>query len=346
VGASRFPAAVAQAEPVKAAPLNNPHDYEDLLARQRRVLARQQALDLGLTSGAIVARLATGQWQRLHRGVYATFNGEPGQPALLWAAVLRTGKSAVLSYATAAELNGFAGPPAPVIHVTVPSGRPVTSGDGIVLHYSSRVTEACHPALLPPRTRVEETVLDLVNAARDLDEAFGWIFRACGSRRTTVPKLQAAMQLRSRLRWRTGLAEALNLAADGVHSLLEFRYVNWAERPHGLPAGRRQRLVIRAGRRQYQDVKYDSYRTVVELDGQAAHPVAGRWIDISRDNANLAAGLVTLRCGWADVTERPCRTAAEVGAVLHQNGWAGQLRRCGPTCELPAVALAALGGTT
>jgi hypothetical protein len=328
---------------VKTPPVNDPHEYGDLLARQGRVLSRQQALGLGLTSGAIVARLATGEWQRLHRGVYATFNGEPGQPALLWAAVLCTGKSAVLSYATAAGLNGLAGPPPPVIHVTVPSGSPAIAGDGIALHYSRRIADACHPALLPPRTRVEETVLDLVNAARDLDEAMGWIFRACGSRRTTVPKLRVAMQLRSRLRWRAELAEALNLAADGTHSLLEFRYVNRAERPHGLPAGRRQRLVIRAGRRQYQDVKYDPYRVVVELDGQAAHPVADRWNDIGRDNANLAAGLVTLRYGWADVTERPCRTAAEVGAVLHQGGWTGQLRRCGPSCDLPAVVPAAQG---
>jgi hypothetical protein len=299
---------------------------------------------------AIVARLDADRWQRLHRGVYGTFSGEPGRPALLWAAVLRMGERAALSHATAAELNGFAGPTTPVIHVTVPSGIPVTSGDGIVLHYSSRLSEARHPVLLPPRTRVEETVLDLVNAARDLDEAFSWIFRACGSRRTTVPKLRAALQLRPRMRWRAELTEALNLAADGVHSLLEFRYVNRAERPHGLPPGRRQKLVIRAGRRQYQDVRYDPYGLIVELDGEAAHPAAARWGDIGRDNANLAAGLITLRYGWGDVTERPCRTAAQVGTVLRRRGWTGQLRRCGPTCELPAVALdsvapAALRGT-
>ncbi len=329
-------AAFAQAGPVKA----DPQEFDDLLARQRGVFSRQQALARGLTSATIVARLDSDRWQRLHRGVYATFSGEPGRPALLWAAVLCTGKPAVLSYATAAELNGFAGPPALAIHVTVPSGNPAATGDGIVLHYSRRVSEARHPALLPPRTRVEETVLDLVNAARNLDDAFSWIFRACGSRRTTAAKLRAAMLLRPRLRWRAELAEALTLAADGTHSLLEFRYVNRAERPHGLPAGRRQLLVVRAGRRQYQDVGYDPYGVVVELDGQATHSVAARWGDISRDNANHAAGLVTLRYGWADVTQRPCRTAAQVGVVLQGRGWAGQLRRCGPTCELPSAAQA------
>jgi hypothetical protein len=322
--------------------MSDPHESGDLLARQRGVLSRQQALALGLTSGAIVARLDTGRWQRLHQGVYAAFSGDPGRPALLWAAVLRTGKPAVLSYGTAAELNGFAGPPVPAIHVTVPSGSPATSGDGIVLHYSRRISEARHPALLPPRTMVEETVLDLVNAAPNLDEAFSWIFRACGSRCTTVPKLRTAMQLRPRMRWRAELGTALSLAEAGVHSLLEFRYVGRAERPHGLPAGRRQRPAIRAGRREYRDVGYDPYGVIVELDGQAAHPAAARWDDIGRDNRNAADGYVTLRYGWADVTERPCRTAAQVGEVLRRRGWAGQLRRCGPTCEVPAVAQAPL----
>jgi hypothetical protein len=38
--------------------------------------------------------------------------------------------------------------------------------------------------------------------------------------------------------------------------------------------------------------------------------------------------------GWvtADVTDHRCRTAAEIAAVLRGQGWAGTLRRCGPSC--------------
>ncbi len=71
-------------------------------------------------------------------------------------------------------------------------------------------------------------------------------------------RLAAALALRARVRWRAELSAALGLAADGVHSLLEFRYVTRVERPHGLPAGHRQHLVVRAGQRQYQDVTYRS----------------------------------------------------------------------------------------
>ncbi len=250
---------------------------------------------MGLTDSAITARLRHGHWQRLHLGVYATFSGDPGRLAWLWAAVLRAGPTAVLSHHTAAELHGLTVQPAPVIHVTVRSGNRVAAIDGVSLHYSQRAPEARHPVLLPPRTRIEETVLDLA-AASSLDSALSWTLRACGSRRTTPDKISAAMLVRSRVRWRSELSEVLGLAADGVHSLLEYRYVNQVE---------------------------------------AAHPESLRWTDIRRDNANAAAGQVTLRYGWADVTQRPCHVAAEVGGALARRGWAGAPRRCGRTCKLP-----------
>ncbi len=307
----------------------------DTLALQRGVLSRPQAISLGLTSSAIAARLRSGRWQRLHPGVYAAFSGDPSRQAMLWAAILRAGPAAALSHQTAAELHGLSREPAPAIHVLVPAGRQIAPISGVALHYSRRVSEARHPVLLPPRTRVEEAVLDLATAASSLDLALGWIFHACGSRRTTAGKLSAAMALRPRMRWRGELSEALSLAASGVHSLLEFRYVDRVERPHGLLSGKRQHAVRRGSGRQYQDVDYDCYGVVVELDGQAAHPVGLRWADIRRDNANAAEGQVTLRYGWPDVTERPCRVAAEIGATLGQRGWDGTLRRCGRSCELP-----------
>jgi hypothetical protein len=139
------------------------------------------------------------------------------------------------------------------------------------------------------------------------------------------------------MRWRTELRAALGVGAGGVHSLLEFRYLNRVERPHGIPAGARQYRVIRAGQRQYQDVTYQAYGLVVELDGRVAHPVEFRWRDIRRDNSGAADGQQTLRYGWADVTEEPCRVAAQVGGVLARRGWDGRLRRCGPTCQVPGL---------
>ena len=293
----------------------------DLLMLQDGTLTRAQALNMGLTDKAISARLRSGRWQRLYPGAYAAFSGEPARSAWLWAAVHSAGPHAVLSHQTAAEIYGLVRQATGPIHVTVPSGARVVRRPGIALHHSRRVAQARHPALLPPRTRIEETVLDLTQAAGSLDRALDWVFRACGSRLTTADRIGAAMSLRLRMRWRAELACALGLAEDGVHSLLEGRYADGVERAHGLPVGTRQQRVRRACRSQYQDVSYDGYRTIVELDGSATHRADTRWRDIRRDNANVAEGWVTLRYGWADVTERACEVAAEVAAALRQRGW-------------------------
>ncbi len=58
--------------------------------------------------------------------------------------------------------------------------------------------------------------------------------------------------------------------------------------------------------------------------------------DSRRDNAALLDGEVTLRYGWADVTERSCLVAWEVAASSCARGWSGQPRRC-PRCGARAT---------
>jgi hypothetical protein len=202
----------------------------------------------------------------------------------------------------------------------------------LIAHRSDRISRARHPVLLPPRTRVEETVIDLTQAAATFDEAFSWLGQACGSRLTTASLLRQAVEERKKLSHRAELLAALGDVAEGAHSPLETRYVRRVERPHGLPAAERQVLVILAGRRRYLDNLYRAYRLAVELDGSAAHPVAERWRDIHRDNSLAALRVLTLRYSWSDVTSRRCGVAAEIAAVLTQRGWPGRVRPCSPGC--------------
>jgi hypothetical protein len=306
--------------------------------QQCGVVSRRQALGAGLTRSAIAARLDHGRWQQLHRGIYAMFSGEPIREAVLWAAVLDAGGGALVSHQTAAEVCGLADAPSQLIHVTVPGDRRVTRRPGIVVHLSKRARQAAHPARTPPQTRVEETVLDLWEAAGTLDEAVGWVTRGLGRRLTTAPRLQPALAARSRLRWRAQLTELLSPEAVGLHSVLEFRYRRDVERPHRLPASTRQAHTRRDGKSEYRDVLYEAYRLAVELDGQLAHPGETRWADIRRDNAAASAGVVTLRYGWRDVTVAPCQVAAEIAAVLATRGYAGA-RPCSSRCPVGRVAL-------
>jgi hypothetical protein len=262
--------------------------------------------------------------------------------AVLWAAVLRGGPGAALSHYTAAELDGLADKPSRSIHVMVCltrqptiSGQEVRLGPKIVIHRSARIKEARHPVRMPPRTRTEETTIDLVQTSSNIDQALSWLITACGRRLTTAELLRAAMAKRSKLRWRTELTDALADVGEGVHSLLERRYVRGVERAHGLPHAARQARSKAGQRTRYLDNRYREFGVAVELDGRAAHPVEARWRDIHRDNASAGMDIVTLRYGWADVTDDPCRVAAEVARVLKLRGWTGRPRPCRPGC--PAI---------
>ena len=85
--------------------------------------------------------------------------------------------------------------------------------------------------------------------------------------------------------------------------MLELCYLRNVERAHGLPRGERQVPAIGIAGRIYRDVEYKTYRTVVELDGRAAHPESDRWRDMRRDNASVVAGRWVLRYGPSDIHE-------------------------------------------
>ena len=323
-----------------AVALRLPGTCQELLELQHGVIARWQVAQAAPGSRIVDPQLHSGRWQALYRGVYATFTGRPSRIALLWGAVLRAGPGAALSYDTAAELDRLSDKPSMCIHVTVDPARQITISKRecqglapmIILHRSTRLDQARHPARTPPRTRIEETTLDLIQVSPSFDQALAWLASACGRRLTTPELLLGSMAARSRLRWRARVVSALTDVGDGVHSVLEWHYVRGVERSHGLPRATRQVLSRLGGRTRYLDNHYREFGVAVELDGRAAHPAEARWRDIRRDNASAEAGIVTLRYGWADVTQEPCRVAAEVVRVLRNHGWTGHPRPCGPGC--------------
>ncbi len=156
----------------------------------------------------------------------------------------------------------------------------------------------------------------------------GWIAQAVTARLTTTARLRKAMLGRPKIRWRRQLAEALSDVDSGCHSLLERAYFRNVERAHGLPHGKRQVARVGLAGRIYHDVEYEEYRTVVELDGRAAHPEPEKWRDMRRDNACVVAGKWVLRYGPGDVHDHPCHVALQAAQVFQANGWNGSAKRC------------------
>jgi very-short-patch-repair endonuclease len=307
--------------------------WSDLLNAQSGVVTRGQARRAGFSDQQILHRVRSGRWQRVHQGVYATFSGRLNRDAQLRAALLRVGAGAMLSHETAAEVHGMLDRSAGgTIHVTVPTRRrPIQGGSirGVVIHRSDQSRPQLPITWKLPRTRVEDTVLDLIDAAPTFHAAYGWISRAVSRELTTTAMLRAALATRPRARYRDQLAVALGDSDDGVHSGLELRYVRDVERAHGLPSAQRQARREIAGGVHYRDNWYAEYRVCVEVDGPAFHRDERVWKDKRRDNLNLAQdGAATFRFGPLEVTELACQSAAMVAATLARNGWKGTPHRC------------------
>jgi predicted transcriptional regulator of viral defense system len=310
-----------------------PARIAELAGWQAGAISRRQLLDAGVSTKKIASRLGRGRWQQLFRGVYAVFSGPPARETWLWAAVLRAGEGAVLSHQTAAELHRLTDAPAEAIYVTIPPSRRVATR-GIVVRTSGRIGRATQPNRVPPRTSVEETVLDLAQLSRTFDDACGWITKACGRRLTTEEKLRAALAQRKKMRWRTELDDILAAAGDGIHSVLEYRYLRDVERAHGLPRSQHQVRVVIDGKVVYRDVYYEEYKAAVELDGRLAHPDDERWRDSQRDVKAGVQGVYTSRYSWRDVYAIPCETALLQAQILRSRGWQGTPKPCSRRCPV------------
>jgi predicted transcriptional regulator of viral defense system len=305
----------------------------ELAYQQAGAISRRQLLDAGLTPQMVSTRLERRCWQQLYRGVYAAFTGPVPRETWLWAALLRAGPGAVLSHLTAAELHGLIDHPGESIYVTVPSTRRITMR-GVVVRTSRRIAEATQPGREPPRTKVEETVFDLIELAGTFDDACGWITRAVGRRLSTAERLIETLKLRKKMRWRTTLEEMLAAARDGIHSVLEYRYLRDVERAHGLPRSRHQVRVVIDGKAVYRDAYYEEYRLAVELDGRLAHPEEDRRRYRHRDIRAGMDDILTTRYDWQDVRGHPCETALLQARILRQRGWVGTPRPCSEGCPL------------
>ncbi len=302
---------------------------------QAGVISRQQLLARGWTSEEIQGQIRAQRWRRLHRGVYCTVTGPPARRSVLWAAVLASGEDAVLCGRSAAEVWGF-GSPGEAVFVAVP--REARSRPGLVGVRTSRVSnlvERVDRHADPPRTTVEDTVLDLVEESPDDTDAMGWITRALQARKTSPKRLLAASLRRRRLRRRELVEATCGFYRDGATSPLEIGWVRTVERPHCLPRAARQLQGTVGGRRVFHDLAYEAFGLFIELDGRLGHE--GTWNafrDMTRDNAAVAARRVTLRYGWTAVMCTPCPSAAQVAAVLRSRGWLGTARACGPDCAV------------
>lgn len=314
--------------------LGEPDGWDKLTEAAQGVVSLQQAKAAGVARKKLHQQARSGKGQRVHRGVYATFAGELTRAAELWAAISRAGRGAMLSHETAAEIQGLSSQPSSLIHITVPTRRrPAqrTEISGVVIHRSDQAQADPVPYTELPRTRLMDTVLDLVAAADSFEQAYTWIARAVSLTGLPAPDIAAAMAGRTRMRGRKLLEEMLGDMGDGVHFPLEGHYIKMITRPHGLPAGTRQPRQRDGAATWYLDFAYPRYKVVVELDGVIGSPPVARAPD-------ALDGSQAVKLGWPDVIDHACANAARLARILIDGGWdAPTLRLCGDGCEVARV---------
>ncbi len=256
-------------------------------------------------------------------------SGAPSWRQRARAALLAAGAGAALSHRSAGFVHGFVADPGPAVAVSVPAGRVVHRGAGLVVH-RRRTMPASGGGLRA--VAPAPTVLDLLGRAHDEDEAVGVL---CDAVRAGVQPGRVVLELERRgvQRYRELVRSVLADTGTRVESPLELRYDRDVERAHGLPRSDAQHRDRVAGRWIRTDRLFPGLGVRVELDGVLWHAGARGDRDVWRDNAVLVErGDLTLRYRWPHVVATPCATAAQVAAALRARGWASAPTPCGPSC--------------
>ena len=292
-----------------------------LAARQAGVVSNSQLLAAGLSSAA--GRRWKRGWHRLGWGLYCL--SEPTWESWCWAGVLRTAGDGVVGGRAAAHLHGLS--PRPPSQITVWHERPnglTGFGDG---ETRVRFRQSVRPGRGSlPRTGVEDSLLDAAGES-DENEIIALTTRAMAESLTTPARLSTALAGRDRVAQRRILATLCGLAADGVESVLEWRFLQRVVRAHGLPEPERQVRIVAGSR---TDCLWDTYGVVAELDGLSWHADVAR--DMHKDNRVALTGRLSLRYGWHDTDNLPCDAAGQLHHALGLGGFDGVLGRC-PGCR-------------
>lgn len=307
-----------------------------LLADQCGIVHVSQLREFGVSRATLQANLDASRWRRVVRGVYATHTGPLTHPARVSAALLYGGPRAVLSHRSAAQQFGRLPVDDRPIEITVPYRCSAISQLPLVKVHRSRAMAHIVVPTSPPRTRMVDTLVDLAVAEPTSELAALKFIELAGQWPVKVPQLARNLRVRPTYRYRQRLDNALRMVADGMMSVLEYKYHRDVEVAHGLPSALRQVAVVVDDKRLYEDATYDHVGAplTVRADSRAWHSTAGvAFRDRRRDNVAELRNRARLTYGWRDVHDDPCGVAAEVATVLRRYNVRFRQRLC-PRCPV------------
>jgi hypothetical protein len=192
-----------------------------ILGRQLDVIARDQALAVGITANALRHRLRPGgQWMSLLPGVYVAATGTPTIVQQQMAAMLFAGPGSVITGPAALRYHRVRGPSSELVDILIPASRKRRDSAFVRVHRTSRMPDRASRFgslryALPARA-VADTTRDLAS----LRDVRALVADAIQRNRCEIQELRAELAAGPNI----GSAlfrEALTDVAEGIRSAAE-----------------------------------------------------------------------------------------------------------------------------
>ena len=277
-------------------------------------------------------RLETGEWTRLHRGVFKLGANSSNLDEMEMAAMLAAGDGAVLSHLSAARRLGLDVPSHPCVQITIPASRRTPKLGRAQVCRSRRLSES-HISRRG-HFRVTHLARTMVDLASVLDKV--WLRAALDSalrqRRTNLAWIHRALNTYGK--GRRGVACLRKLVSEHQRedevpdSVLESMGLELAHATKRKPK-LHWRILEGAQLIAEVDFAWPEVRLCVELDGWTQHRTRAAFVrDRARDRALLRLGWVVLRFTWQDVVEDRESVIAElVSCYESRTRWASVVPR-------------------
>jgi len=299
-------------------------DVESELRRWLRnhysVIGCHEAQQLGASKGHVLAKAASGEWERMYRGVYRAAAAASSPYQALRAAFVATSGCGVVSHASAAWIWGMIPdlPAQPELSIG-PTSDAARRRAGLTIHRSRDLDLSAavnrNTVLV---TNPLRTLVDLAASASPATVSAA-VDAALGAKLVTVGGLSAEIDRRSQ-RGRLGLVvlrrdlQGRGYLGAPTPSVLESKLHRLVAGlgPFGIPP---PAVEVRAGPDgEYRlDVAWDSVRFAVEVDGYAWHSSpAQTQSDNARRNRLRLAGWTVLVYGWLDLSNDQARVTREI----------------------------------
>lgn len=309
-------------------------ELEHVLRAQDGVITRPQALDCGLTPGAIRHRIrAGGPWQRLLPSVYLTVTGKPTTAQKEIATRLYAGPRSAITGVAALRHYGLRAPSASAMSVLVPTTRTRHVRDFVAVWPTTRMPREVNCDGL---VRFAVPARALVDACREVAgsrEMRALVAAAVQQGRCRIDALRGELE-RAPVRHSAWLRRALAEVADGIRSVAEGDLRDLLLKSHlpmpmfnaHLYAG--QTLIAIA------DAWWPEAGVAVEVDSREWHLSPADWERTLRRHATMGArGIIVLHFTPRQLRDEPAEVVAHIAAALS----AGQARRRPDVRAVPAA---------